>query len=319
MNGTSHQQSATKITFLVLLCALLCFLFLPHKAGAVTVGPVKLEYSTDPGKTLTGNLFIKNEERVTKTFYPSVDEFTEVNGEKAFLKEKGLIEEWLTTVPSVTLKPDESQEVPYTINIPKNAPPGGQFAVIWWSTNPPVNSTSSESQPQLSIETRAGVLVYLNISGNIVEQASIPSFDTEKSKSIFGTAKVPFYITMANEGNVYIKPKGSVKVRSIFGHIVEELPLNPKGLQILPKSKRVLTDAVWTGSLLTIGPYKAEVTAQYGASQKEIIATKWVWVLPWVLIVSVVGGLIILFILFTIFFRMYNRWLLNKYTNRGEN
>lgn len=296
-----------KITLLFALAFCIC---LPYSTQAVTVGPVKLEYSADPGTVIAGELYIKNEETAEKTLYPSVDQFTEQDGEKIFQEDQGLISEWLKTKESITLKPGESVKVPYTIEIPENAPPGGQFAVIWWGSVPPKKAKDAQD---VSIQTRAGILVYLNVNGNIVEGAKIKSFDTQDSKTLFTATPVAFTMAIANEGNVYIKPKGSIKITSIFGTVVSELPLNPKGLQILPNSFRTFSEYKWNGSNFSIGPYKAEATLVYGTKQEQSTSTKWIWVLPIKMISIIVVSLIVLFILLTTFFRMYNRWLLKQF------
>lgn len=289
----------------------LAFACIPHITNAVTVGPVKLEYFADPGTEIKGEIFIKNEENISKTFYPSVDEFTEQNGEKMFLKGQGRIAEWFSTSDSVTLRPDESGKIPFTIKVPQDAPPGGQFGVIWWSS-----AASSTTSQDVSIQTRAGILVYLNVSGNIVESAKITKFDTENSRTFFGKALAPFTLTISNEGNVYIKPKGSLKITSMFGRVVKEIPVNNKGLQILPKSYRSYGDLTWEGSFWSFGPYKAELTAQYGNKQiQQLTESKWIWVFPVHLILMVVAIVVIL----TVFFNLYNRWLFKKYAEHGKN
>jgi hypothetical protein len=304
---TTQIKLIQKIALTFVFVFSFCF---PLTTHAVTVGPVKLEYSADPGTVIAGDLYIKNEETTEKTLYPSVDQFTEQDGQKVFQEDQGLISYWLKTKESVTLKPGESTKVPYSIEIPKDAPPGGQFAVIWWGSVPPKKEKDTQD---VSIQTRAGILVYLNVSGNIIEGAKIKSFDAQDGKTLFASTPVTFSMAIANEGNVYIKPKGSIKITSIFGNTVAELPLNPKGLQILPNSFRTFSEYKWDGSIVSIGPYKTEATLIYGAKQDQLVSSKWIWILPIKMISVIVVTLLILFILLITFFRMYNRWLLKQF------
>ena len=55
-------------------------LAVPMLTQALTVGPVKLEYSVQPGDTVPGEMIVQNEENIERTFYPSSERFIEVNG-----------------------------------------------------------------------------------------------------------------------------------------------------------------------------------------------------------------------------------------------
>ncbi len=168
----SSKLIPTGVFFIMALSLGFAFLTIgPKNADAITVGPVKLEYSVNPGDTVTGEMFIKNEEKEDRIFYPSLDRFTEQNGNKVFTKDKNLLADWFHTDASVTLKSGEDKKVPFQLIVPAYAPPGGEFAVIWWGTNPPTSATSSEQQ--VSIQTRAGILMYVNVSGKINNAASI--------------------------------------------------------------------------------------------------------------------------------------------------
>jgi hypothetical protein len=279
--------------------------FFPLFSHAVTVGPAKIEQTIDPGTTLNGELFLKNEENAQKTFYPTFEKFTEQNGIKQFVKDESLLASWITTEPSVTLEPGQDRRIPYTINIPTDAPPGGHFAVIWWSTTPP-GATSTQ---QVAIQTRAGILVYINITGDLREAAVLKSFTTEKNKKIFSSAKIPLEYTIANEGNSYIKPQGNIIIKSIFGTEKGTIAINDKGLQILPQSYRTFSGKVWEGSGLYIGPYKAQAVITYGGlNDKQITQEIWFWIMPW----KTITIAIVVIILGALGIRKYNMWLINK-------
>ena len=79
-----------------LLFVLFCItLSLPFTAGAVTIGPAKLELEADPGDILRGEMSLLNETYKAGTFYISFQKFIEENGERTFLRdEESLIGEW---------------------------------------------------------------------------------------------------------------------------------------------------------------------------------------------------------------------------------
>lgn len=303
----------TFLLFLAVFVATFSFV-VPTFASAITVGPVKLEYSIDPGATISGKMYIKNEELDTKTFYPSVERFIEQNGEKQFIKDDSLIGDWLTIAPSVKLDAGKDTEVPFSLAIPKNAPPGGQFAVVWWSTSPPVGTNTQ----QVSIQSRAGILVYVNVSGEVVENTTITKFDTSTGSHIFGDNIVPFYLKISNAGNVYVKPVGKITISNIFGSVRDTLTINDKKYQILPNSYRVFSDMVWSGHGFYIGPYKVTAAVSYDDKTSTVLYSSfWIWIFPWKIIVIAVGIGLVVFAVLILFFKYYNKWLIKKYAKRG--
>lgn len=290
-----------------LLGALLAVLIAaPLLSQAVTVGPVKLEYSVDPGKTVKGEIFLQNEEAGTKTFYPSFEKFTEENGQKNFTKEGSDLATWFKMITSVTLKSGESRQIPFSIVVPKNAPPGGHFAVIWWSTSPP-----NAGKQQVSIVTRAGVLVYLTVSGEIKESATLEKFST--SRKIYSGLPLSFGITLKNTGNSYLKPEGEITVKNLFGGIKATLPVNEFGAIILPESSRDFNQTLESEKFF-FGLYRARLDLTYGtASNRQSISdNSWLFVLPWKMLIFLILALTIVFFVIPRGIRKYNRWIIAK-------
>ena len=304
-NIITELKKVSLLLLLILVCT-------PISTSAITVGPVKLEYTADPGTKIEGELYIKNEETIEKTFYPSVDGFTEQNGAKVF-NHDGLIQDWFKTNQSVTLKPGDGVKVPYTIEVPVDAPAGGQFAVVWWGTVPK-NASSTEGSQSVSIQTRAGILVYINVNGDVVEKAEVTHLFKNISDRMFFDRTVAFPYSITNSGTVYIKPKGEITVTSIFGSEVAKLPINQKGFQILPNSYRDFGDSVWKANLTSVGFYKVNFKLEYGIKNTVYEKTNWIVVLP---IKTVSIGILALLVLW-FFFRSYNKWLVSRYVHEHE-
>lgn len=122
-----------------ILCLSILFIGSYSSVYAVTVGPVKIEYTLDPGSQVRGELFIKNNSDETKTFYPAIEKFEENDGRKVFFRDvESTLSMWISGLEPVTLGPNEDVRTQFTMNVPENAPPGGHFGVIWWSASPPV-------------------------------------------------------------------------------------------------------------------------------------------------------------------------------------
>lgn len=270
---------------------------------AVTVGPVKLEYSVDPGAIINGELFLQNEGAATNTFYPSFEKFTEANGEKRFMKEDTDLPTWFKIPGSIVLKAGESRQIPFTLNIPQNAPPGGHFAVIWWSTTPP-----GPAGQQVSITTKAGIVVYLRVSGDIKESADI---SLSVPGRIFGSLPVNIGVMVKNTGNSYIKPLGELTLRNIFGQTRLSAPVNKYGTNILPESERSF-DAAFDSSDFFLGPYTIKANIIYGDKATKFTDSYLIWILPWKGIVVIVLILLIIFLGIPRSIKRYNAWIVKK-------
>ena len=276
----------------------------PSFSKAVTVGPTKIQISVDPGQTVTPPpLFLKNDSSKDETFYPLVQRFSEnAQGQKVFTDDSTSIASWLSLPVSVPLKAGEERQIPFTLTAPRDAAPGGHFAVIWWSTSPPGNGG------QVSIVTRAGILVYVRVSGNIVEKGSIDSFSGD---SFFSWGlPVNFSVDFKNEGNVALVPQGDIHVTNLFGSVKAVIPVNPYGGITLPGSNEGFS-ALWQGGGFFFGVYRATAHLTYGDSGQSVDAT---W---WFVMISPLGVAILLLIIIALFIappiiRRYNRWIIRR-------
>ncbi|PJA64145.1 MAG: hypothetical protein CO160_00155 [Candidatus Portnoybacteria bacterium CG_4_9_14_3_um_filter_43_11] len=309
----------------LIVFGLTAFLF-PLLTQAVTVGPIKLEYSVDPGDVISGEVFLFNEGKKTETFYPVFEKYTEVDGKKKFLTGESEIVQWFDLPFSKTLAANQQAKLPFTLRIPENAEPGGHFAVMWWGTAPPVK----EGGEQVSITTRAGILIYLRVSGEVDESGQLVGFSTKDQKRIFSSRPISFDIIFESTGSVHLKPQGEVQIKNIFGRTKAVLEVNEDQAQVFPKNKRTF-NVVWAslgadenkggilGGLINewqnfaFGFYKANLSLEYGEEVKEVKDSFVFFVIPW-RILSLI--LIILFFLglgFIKGLKKYNQWIIAKY------
>jgi len=292
-----------RVLFVLSLAGL--FLILAPESQAVTVGPAKMEYSVAPGDVIETTLFLMNETGEDAAFYPSFEKFIEEDGKKTFLKDESDLASWIETEVPVFLKAGEKKNVPFTIKVPEKAEPGGHFAVIWWSTAPPTGGK------QVSIVTRAGILVMLRVSGDIREEGRLSHFSTAGSKRIFWSFPVGFSITFKNDGNVHLKPTGDITVKNILGRTKAVVKVNEYLLQILPGSKRSF-DPKWETAKFAFGPYKAEISLTYGESQKQVSQSFWFVLIPLKILLLVIFALALVLFVLPQGIKKYNQWIINK-------
>ena len=277
--------------------------------SAVTVGPAKIEYRADPGDVIEDTLILINEGNEKQTFYSVFEKFTEVNGEKKFLPaEPTELANWFNLPKNATLEPGEQKRIPFTIEIPQNAPPGGHFAVIWWGNAPP------ESK-QVSITTRAGILVYLRVSGEINESGKLVSFSANNNNFFFFQLPENFNAIFKNDGNTYLKPQGEILIKNIFGRKIAAFNINEISVIFLPDNENNLKIAKkFEKAPFAFGLYKAELTLRWGEKPESIQKNIWFIIFPWK---HVLGGILILIALLWGLkkgVKKYNQWIIKKYS-----
>lgn len=294
-----------------------CFLFLiltaglavisPNSALAVTVGPAKIEYHTNPGNVINDTLVLINEGETKQTFWPAFEKFFEIDGEKRFFPgEPTELSNWIKLPESITLEPKEQKIIPFTIEVPQNAAAGGHFAVIWWGTAP-------EGQQQMSIITRAGILVYLQVSGDVSESAQILKFVPEGGKFFWSKIPEDFIVLFKNNGNTFLKPQGEINVKNIFGNKLVNLAVNTANIILLPEGEKNLQiSKKFYKPSFTFGFYKAELNLRWGAKPEIIKKNAWFFVLSWQQALS--GIIILVVLLFGLRknIRKYSRWIVSK-------
>ncbi|MCA9363113.1 LytR C-terminal domain-containing protein [Candidatus Kaiserbacteria bacterium] len=205
--------------------------------------------------------------------------------------------EWIKPqMTSVVIPPEKTVEIPFGIAVPEDAPPGGHFAAILIGTKPPKEQAGSSQVETSQVVTS---LVFLRVTGDIIENGSIREF--RATKSLVEKPEVDFELRFQNEGNVHILPQGDIKIYNMWGQERGVIPVNQQALfgNVLPNQIRKYTFA-WTGewSMADMGRYTAEVTLGYGTDQRQFATSRtYFWVLPWkltLLVFAIIFGFILL-------------------------
>lgn len=303
---------------------------LHQHASALTASPVRMEITGDPGQTVKGELILTNEQGETKTFYSSMNNF-EAQGETgtpAFLPERTGLATWIKVQDLVTIKPKEEKKISFSIQIPKNAEPGGYFAAILWGTNPP----KSKDGGQVSIGGKLGVLVMLKVSGAVTEGGGLLDFGTKDTRKVFSAIPVTFVYRFNNTGGDRIVPHGDIIITN-FGLGGAKLLANAKESSILPDSARKM-EVLWGKEVTTpeksglfamagrqwsdfhMGWYNAKLNLAWGTANKSAVAEYRFLIIPWQLLLIAVASLGILGFAGVWGLKRYNRWIISKATHR---
>ncbi|MBU1146662.1 DUF916 domain-containing protein [Patescibacteria group bacterium] len=319
-----------KKIFFASILAVLVFSLAPLAASAITISPPVIEFDARPGDTIVDVLKLYNETAETQTLTGSVQTFKALNetGAPSFLspEEATDLATWLKLdETAVTLASDERKDILFSINVPKDAEPGGHFAGVLWT--PSANSTLEGSGVGITVKT--GTLVLVRVAGDVNETGRLASFTADRAS--YNYLPVNFSVRFENLGNVHLKPVGVVEIKNLLGRKVTTLPINGDLANVLPESIRKF-DATWQKTEVTLGAsewqrerenfawgkYTATLLLDYGVDGQETSASLVFWVFPWrvTLFYLAIALIIILLIIFAI--KSYNKWLIKKFGQQNK-
>ncbi len=298
---------------------------------ALTVSPPRFELEGDPGSIINQTLKLFNETEESRIYYPSLQDFTArgEEGEPGFVEssEYGLSKWIKITKDPISLGPKERKEVQFTVEVPNNAEPGGHYAAVLFSNQPP---TEVLGATPISIAGKIGSLVLLKVGGQILESGKLLELDTKDKKSFYTHLPIDFYIRFENLGNIHLKPLGDIKITGLLDitSTPTTLTVNEAGGNVLPKSIRRY-DVSWTkpglkiaegifGELknqwkgFAIGKFTAHLNLYYGTEGEHTTANESFWVFPWLLILVIIIAVVALVFGMRFGIKKYNAWIIGK-------
>ncbi len=313
-------------------------LVVPFFAQALSVTPIRLELSGDPGNTLSSEFKVYNDSTQAQTFYTQAQNFeaADESGNPKFVNTTDGLASWITMVPSVTAGPKQEVSIGFRIDIPKDAEPGGYFAGLFASTTPP-----SGDNANIALGSRIGTLLFFRVNGDIPEGVNVVEFSSASHSRFFSKLPISFYFRFQNSGADRIKPLGDVIIKNVFGITTKILNANQVDGNVLPKSIRRF-DTAWVTAggdtkqdpftelpqakklgffsaakaeltNFAFGPYTAHLNLAYGnTTAKSATSTFIFFVFPWQLLIIVLIFLIIFLFFFRIFIRRYNRYIVAR-------
>jgi hypothetical protein len=284
---------------------------------ALEIAPPVLNLRADPGKTVRATINLRDVSSSPLVVRNQINDFV-AGGEdgtpKLLIDENGeqseespySLKEWVQPLPQFTLQPREVNELPLTINVPKNAAPGGYYAVIRFTASPP-----GIDQSGVSLSASLGTLVLLRVNGDAKEAMSIEEFSTTKNGAntwLFESPPVTFSTRVKNEGSVHQQPVGQILVKDMFGGAVANVNVNLNQNNVLPASIRQfpgVLDSTVIGNRFLFGRYTADLKMSYGSEGQTMTASTSFWVIPYRLVGFALLLLLIAFIVIRIALKRY--------------
>jgi Na+-transporting methylmalonyl-CoA/oxaloacetate decarboxylase gamma subunit len=308
-----------KLRYCIFGVLMLCAFFTAHvdsvlaDSQSLSVTPPLFQISVEPGNLWQSSIRVVNTNPYPLTVYAKVANFAAEGegGRGRFLpildsgEDKATLAEWIVINKGpYVVPPEQTAEISFFIEVPKDASPGGHFAAILIGTEPP-----QETDEPLALLTAQSVasLFFVRIEGDIIENATIREFSI-LDRSIEDSS-AEFSLRFENKGNVHLQPRGNIVITNMWGKTRGIIPINEKTHfgNVLPNSIRDFK-FTWKGerSLADIGLYKAIVTLGYGEDEvKSADATAHFWVIP-------IKGLLLTLLIIALFIYAIS-WMIKRY------
>lgn len=195
------------------------------------------------------------------------------------------------SLPAQSSKGPGLEIVPVTITIPRDAEPGDHLASVISSVT--ATGRAGENTPEVDLEHRVGVRVYVRVQGDIRPGLTITDVHADfRAGGAFGAGTMDVTYTLTNSGNVRFGVNPSVRASGIFGL----LPRTGDGKaieELLPHStvtQTVTLENVYP-LLLENVVVSATAVAARGADDPAlgtVRASSWTWLWSWTVLVILV-------------------------------
>jgi hypothetical protein len=286
-----------------------------NAAQGLQISPASVELNGERGKSYVLKIKLLNVTNSNLTYYTKMYDFGaqgETGSPKVLIDDplpaEISVTPWLSTLQVLSLKGQETRQLDLNVTIPADAEPGGHYGVVSFSNRSPAlqdTGVGSQASP--------GLLLLIRVAGTVDEKLSIASFTSEqndKQSGFFEQSPINLVSRFKNEGNVHVKPVGSIEVHDMFGGLTESLPVNSDEGNVLPNSIRRFENELKKDWMF--GRYTADLTVGYGTTGQALTNTISFWVIPY----KIVGaGLLILVTLIYVLRRLikvYNYYIIKK-------
>lgn len=298
-----------------------------QESGALnlTTSPLPINLSTEPGKTVTTELRIKNSGTRTETLQVGLLKFgaNDTSGQPRLADREAGDDyfDWVRfSQDKFTAEPNVWHSITMTIDVPSEGGLGYYYAVTFQ------RSADASADEVTALHGGTAILVLLDVKvPHAKRQVEIAEF--KASRSVYEFLPAEFSLSLKNSGNIHLIPSGSIFITKGSEEIAV-LSINEARGNVLPNSTRAFA-ANWTDGFpsyqdieqdgkmlknedgtpkrtlkwdlgqigkLRWGKYKATLLAVYDDRQRDVPveAVLTFWVIPWRIIF---GGIFILMLL----------------------
>lgn len=267
--------------------------------AAFMMSPMTNRISLNPGETYTGSFWIMNPEENTISIKYSLEvkSFYRDDNSRAIFEDiegRGQIANWITlNVPSSgSILPKESDEVFYTINVPEDAPAGGQYAAITATSVPPDNNDSSAIAVKESIVMAH--TIFAEVSGETRLSAEITDLN---SPSFLFDGNIVASSKVKNTGNLHGTATYTMEVYPLFSGQPIYSNVNAPVKKLVLPDRTMINEIVYeetpAAGIFNL-VYKVEFENGEVKELKKLVIKCPIWV--FLIIISVIVGFVIYFV-----------------------
>lgn len=222
---------------------------------SIQISPTIQRVTLDPGAHYKGNVTLVNVGETELNYSMSVKPY-QVSDEDyvaMFDVHNGYtqITNWISFPEnSGSIAPGEVKNVTYEIDVPLDAPGGGQFAALFADTN--------DAGKSVKYNASVGTVLLARINGETREsggilEAKIPSFLLNPPLTVS--------VRLDNTGNIDEEVKNTLEVKDFFSNTVIYEDTTPQTNTLIPGTNRTIT--LVTDSVPRLGVMKVTLTTEY--------------------------------------------------------
>lgn len=254
-----------KKIYLLLIAIFFLLPFLIHAETSLSISPEKIDLELEPGQILKDKIRIANLGKTSLIININLKNFVAA-GEKGGIKFKegeGDISSdpthWIKLDShSFILKPGQTKDVNFSLEIPPNAEPGGYYLAVLFQ---PV--IFSKEKISTAVIPTLGALFLLKIKG---DEEKFPSLENQfelvelNIPRFIEIGPIPINFRVKNNDPVHIKVGGKLIIYNFFGKIKEEIKINEQ--TILPQKIRLFeikTSEKKFFDKIFLGPYQVKL------------------------------------------------------------
>lgn len=295
------KKYLNRIVSLVIVCVLMAieglvfFNDVSAKTNGITMSPMNQSIVLIPGDTYEATFTISNSVNSSDdTYYElDVDSFYLDDKSEAMFgthEDNNKMVDWVRFISPTegVLRPNEVRDIKFAIDVPDDAPAGGQYASIVAimktdeADDNRNDSVGDDSRATIKEVQRIGHLVYAEVAGDTIRDgeivdANVPGFLL--SGNIKGTSLIK------NSGNVHGNAKYTLQVYPLFSD--EEIYTNEENqdTQIIFPNRTVYSETEWAETP-SIGIFNVVYTVEFENAKAEI--SKMVIICPiWLLFIII--------------------------------
>ena len=266
-----------------------------HRSSGKTnilVSPTKQRVTIDPGTSYSGSFEVHNAGQEDFSYTVYVTPYTVLDDRYSISYDSknqySYISDWVTfSKTEGHLDPDEEQVINFTVDVPADAPGGGQYAAFM------VETADTRGQHNIGVINRVGMVFYASVSGTTNRCANIID---NKINGFSFAPPISASSLLENCGNVHGDAEYTLTVWPLFSH--EEIYTNeenPDSKIILPDTRRFSTTS-WDNAP-SIGLFWVEHTIKIfdktsSAQHLVIICPLWLIIIVLAFIIAVIFHLV---------------------------